>query len=141
MLLFLAFVLFLAGLAFGSFLNVCITRIPNDESVVRPRSHCPECGCEIRWYDNIPVASFFLLRGRCRDCRTAISYRFPAVELLTAIAFCACLLQFGATLLTLKYCIFCFLLIGLIFTDAETGLLVHEFTYTGIVLGLIFAAI
>jgi leader peptidase (prepilin peptidase)/N-methyltransferase len=82
-----------------------------------------------------------MLRGHCRDCGAAISYRYPIVELLTAIGFCACVLQFGATLLTLKYCIFCFLLIGLIFTDAETGLLVHELTYTGIVLGLAFAPI
>jgi leader peptidase (prepilin peptidase)/N-methyltransferase len=132
-------VLFLVGLIFGSFLNVCISRIPNDESVVHPRSHCRECGRPIRWYDNIPVLSFLLLRRHCRDCGSPIPYRYPAVELLTAIAFCACYLWFGPTLVTLKFCIFSFLLIGLIFMDAETGLLVHEFTYSGIVLGLVFA--
>ena len=132
-------VLFAAGLAFGSFLNVCITRIPRDESVIRPRSHCRQCGKPVRGFDNIPVVSFLLLRGHCRDCGTRIGLRYPAVELLTGAVFAACYAFYGPTLLTLKFCIFAFLLIGLIFMDAETGLLPHEFTYTGIVLGLAFA--
>jgi len=128
--------LFVAGLAFGSFLNVCITRIPRDESIVRPRSHCRECGHFIGWRDNIPVLSFLLLRGRCRACSVTIPYRYPAVELLTAVVFSACYLLYGPTWITLKFCILGFLLIGLIFMDAETGLLPHEFTYPGIGLGL-----
>lgn len=131
--------LFVAGLAFGSFLNVCITRIPNDESIVRPPSHCRECGQPLRWRDNIPVFSFLWLRGRCRQCGSRIPYRYLAVELLTAVFFAACYARFGPTLLTLKFCVFGCLLIGLIFMDAETGLLPHEFTYPGIVLGLVFA--
>jgi leader peptidase (prepilin peptidase) / N-methyltransferase len=131
--------LFLAGLLFGSFLNVCISRIPRDESVVSPPSHCPACGIGIRWRDNIPIVSWLALRGRCRHCGTRISLRYPVVELLTALLFLGCYLYFGWTLLTLKFCIFGFLLIGLIFMDAETGLLPREFTYSGIVLGLIFA--
>lgn len=130
---------FLAGLAFGSFLNVCISRIPRDESVVTPPSHCTACGARILWRDNIPLLSWLVLRGRCRHCGTRISPRYPAVELLTALLFVGCYLSFGWTLLALKFCIFGFLLIGLIFMDAETGLLPREFTYSGIVLGLILA--
>lgn len=127
------------GLAFGSFLNVCISRIPNDESVVRPRSHCRSCGAPIGWRDNLPLLSWILLRGRCRHCNARIPLRYPAVELLTALLFLACYLWFGWTLMALKFCVFGFLLIGLIFMDAETGLLPREFTYSGIVLGLIFS--
>jgi leader peptidase (prepilin peptidase)/N-methyltransferase len=78
---------FLAGLIIGSFLNVCIHRIPAEESIVWPGSRCPSCRSAVRWYDNLPVLSYFALGGRCRDCATRISLRYPAVELLTAIAF------------------------------------------------------
>ncbi len=128
--------LFVVGLIFGSFLNVCISRIPRDESVVSPPSHCPRCGAGIRWYDNIPLLSWILLRGRCRACGQRISLRYPAVELLTGVLFAGCYAAFGPTWLTFKFCVFGFLLIGLIFMDAETGLLPREFTYSGIVLGL-----
>ena len=134
-------VLFILGLAFGSFLNVCIRRIPRDQSLVTPRSHCPACGASIRWHDNIPVLSWALLGGRCRDCRARISLRYSAVELLTAILFTACYVWFGPTWLTVKFCIFSFLLVGLLFMDAETGFLPREFTYPGIVLGLVFSGI
>lgn len=128
--------LFVVGLIFGSFLNVCISRIPRDESIALPPSHCPRCGAGIRWYDNVPLLSWILLRGRCRACEERISLRYPAVELLTGLLFPACYVAFGPTWLTLKFCIFGFLLLGLIFMDAETGLLPREFTYPGIVLGL-----
>ncbi len=136
---FLECVLFVAGLAFGSFLNVCISRIPHDESVVAPRSHCPACGAHIRGYDNVPLLSWLILRGRCRDCGWQIPWRYPAVELLTGLLFVACFVCFGPTWLTLKFCVFSFLTVGLIFMDAETGLLPREFTYTGIALGLVFS--
>jgi len=132
-------VLFVTGLAFGSFLNVCISRIPNDESVVKPRSHCRACGALIGWRDNLPLLSWLMLRGRCRNCSARISLRYPAVELLTALLFLTCYLSFGWTLPALKFCVFAFLMIGLIFMDAETGLLPREFTYSGIVIGLVFA--
>lgn len=133
--------LFVAGLAFGSFLNVCISRIPRDQSIITPPSHCEACAVPIRWFDNIPFASWLALRGRCRSCGVRIPARYPAVELLTALLFTACYLSFGWTFLTLKFCVFAFLLIGLIFMDAETGLLPREFTYSGIVLGLVFSGI
>lgn len=132
-------VLFLSGAIFGSFLNVCISRIPRDESIVRPPSHCPQCHAEIRWYDNIPLISWLMLRGRCRDCRARISLRYPAVELLTGVLFAACYATSGLSWTCLKFCVFSFLLLGLIFMDAETGLLPREFTYPGIVLGLAFS--
>jgi leader peptidase (prepilin peptidase) / N-methyltransferase len=135
----LEYALFVVGLIFGSFLNVCISRIPRDESIISPPSHCQSCGARLRWYDNIPLLSWILLRGRCRDCKQRISARYPAVELLTAIAFVACAASFGLSWITLKFCIFAFLLIGLIFMDAETGLLPREFTYSGIVIGLVLS--
>jgi leader peptidase (prepilin peptidase)/N-methyltransferase len=82
-----AFPAFLFGLLMGSFLNVCISRLPRHESVVKPRSRCPECGAAIRWYDNIPILSWIFLRARCRDCKATISWRYPLVELLTGIWF------------------------------------------------------
>ena len=133
--------LFVFGLVFGSFLNVCIRRIPRNESILTPPSHCPACGAHVRWHDNIPVLSWIFLRGRCRDCRNRISLRYPAVELLTATLFLASYLWFGPTWLTVKFCVFSFLLVGLLFMDAETGLLPREFTYSGIALGLIFGIV
>jgi len=133
--------LFVLGLVFGSFLNVCISRIPRDQSIVAPRSHCTACGASIRWRDNIPLLSWIFLRGRCHDCGSRISLRYPAVELLLAILFTACYVWFGLSWLTLKSCVFSFLMVGSLFMDAETGLLPREFTYTGIVLSLVFALI
>lgn len=130
---------FVVGLAFGSFLNVCISRIPHDISIISPRSRCPFCNTPIAWRDNIPLLSWALQRAHCRACGNRISLRYPAVELLTAVAFVGSYGTFGATAATLRACVFCFLIIGLIFMDAETGLLPAEFTYPGFVIGLIFA--
>jgi leader peptidase (prepilin peptidase)/N-methyltransferase len=85
------------GVAIGSFLNVVIWRVPRDESVVRPRSHCPSCGHAVRPYDDIPVVSWLVLRGRCRDCREPISIRYPLVELATAVLFGITAWHFGLT--------------------------------------------
>jgi leader peptidase (prepilin peptidase) / N-methyltransferase len=137
--LFQACLLAVVGLVFGSFLNVCISRIPRDQSIISPRSRCPQCEAPIHWYHNIPVLSFVWLKGRCADCAGPIAIRYPSVELLTALLFLACYLRFGLGLALLKFCLFSFLLVGLIFMDAETGLLPAEFTYTGIALALLFA--
>src|SRR6266545_5876923 len=88
--LFFAIAFFTFGLILGSFLNVCIYRLPRDLSVVAPRSACPQCGHTIRAYDNIPILSWILLRGRCRDCHARISPRYAAVELLNGVLFLAC---------------------------------------------------
>jgi leader peptidase (prepilin peptidase) / N-methyltransferase len=135
----LATAMFVVGLAFGSFLNVCIYRLPRDKSVVFPRSACPNCEKLIAFYDNVPVLSWVVLRGRCRNCKTSISPRYLLIELLTGLLFVACYWQFGLTLATLKYCVFGYLLLGLIFTDAETKLLPDKLTLPGIVIGLLFS--
>ena len=136
---FLASSIFLFGLAFGSFLNVCIYRLPLDLSVVTPRSACPCCKRPIAFYDNLPVLSWLFLRGRCRHCKAGISPRYLFVELLTGGIFLACYAHFGFTLATLKYCVFGFLLLGLIFTDAEIKLLPDKLTLPGLALGLLFS--
>ena len=131
--------IFLFGLAFGSFLNVCIYRLPLGLSVVTPRSACPKCKQGIALYDNLPILSWLILRGRCRHCKAGISPRYLVIELLTGALFLACYWYFGWTLSLLKYCTFSFLLLGLIFTDAETKLLPDKLTLTGLALGLIFS--
>jgi leader peptidase (prepilin peptidase) / N-methyltransferase len=130
---------FVLGLAFGSFLNVCIYRMPLGISVVTPRSACPKCKQPIALYDNIPVLSWLILRGRCRHCKTHISARYLMIELLTGVLFFSCYWFFGLTLSTLKYCTFAFLLLGLIFTDAETKLLPDKLTLPGLALGIVFS--
>ena len=131
--------IFIFGLAFGSFLNVCVYRLPLGLSVSTPRSACPGCKRPIAPYDNIPVLSWLILRGRCRHCESRISPRYLFVELLTAFLFLGCYAYFGLTLVTLKYCVFGFLLLGLIFTDAETKLLPDKLTLPGLGLGLLFS--
>jgi leader peptidase (prepilin peptidase) / N-methyltransferase len=131
---------FLFGLIFGSFLNVCIYRLPRDLSVSNPRrSACPHCGHQIAFYDNIPVLSWLLLRGRCRECKAPISPRYLLIELLTGVLFVVCYWHFGLTLAGLKYCVLAFLLLGLIFTDAETKLLPDKMTLPGLALGIAFS--
>jgi leader peptidase (prepilin peptidase)/N-methyltransferase len=130
----------LAGLLIGSFLNVCIYRLPRDLSVVKPRSFCPECNRMIAWYDNIPVVSFMVLAGRCRRCGHRIPARYPIVELLTAAAFFWSVHYLGPTLAALKFCVFGAILIALVFSDLEERILPDEFTLGGAALGVIFAA-
>lgn len=136
---FLATGIFGLGLAFGSFLNVCIYRLPRGLSVVRPGSACPHCGKFIRFYDNIPVLSWLLLRGRCRACSARISPRYLVIELLTGALFLLCYSRFGLTPAMLKCTVLGFLLLGLIFTDAETRLLPDKLTLPGLAIGLIFS--
>ena len=131
--------IFFLGLAFGSFLNVCIYRLPLGLSTVTPRSACPQCKRPIAFYDNLPVLSWLLLRGRCRQCQARISPRYLLIELLTGGLFLGCYAYGGLSLATLKYCVFGFLLLGLIFTDAETKLLPDKLTLPGLALGLIFS--
>ena len=130
-------VFFLFGLLFGSFLNVCIYRLPQELSVVSPRSFCPGCKVPIAAYDNIPVLSWIILRGKCRNCGARISPRYAVVELLTGALFLLSYFAAGSIAEAAKLCVLSFLLIGLIFTDAETKLLPDLLTKPGIVLGLL----
>ncbi len=131
----------LFGLALGSFLNVCIVRLPRHESIVLPRSHCPECNHLIRWYDNIPLLSYLVLRGRCRDCHARISARYPLVEALTAGVLLASFHIYGLSPEFIKYALFGMLLIVLIFTDLRERRIPHAVTVLGMVLGLLFSLI
>lgn len=138
--IFILVFVFLIGLAFGSFLNVCISRLPLHESIIRPRSRCPHCQRPIPPLENIPLLSWFLLRGRCRGCRRPISWRYPAIEISTGLLFVLCQLSFGVTRVGIFAMILCFLLLGLAATDAETLTLPNTLTYPGIVLGLLYTA-
>ncbi|HTS50874.1 MAG TPA: prepilin peptidase [Bryobacteraceae bacterium] len=129
----------LAGLLIGSFLNVCIYRLPRDLSVVSPRSHCPKCQATIRWYDNLPLLSFLMLQGRCRKCGTRIPFRYPIVEFLTAAAFFCAFWFLGASLAAVKFSVYGAILITLIFSDLEERILPDEFTIGGAILGVLFA--
>jgi leader peptidase (prepilin peptidase)/N-methyltransferase len=127
------------GLAVGSFLNVVIARLPNDESIVRPRSRCPKCGHPMAWYENIPVASWVALGARCKSCKAPISWRYPLVEALTAVLYFACLRRFGWTLELAAALVMVSLLVALTFIDLDHWILPFELTIPGIVLGLGFA--
>lgn len=129
-------VVFLFGLVFGSFLNVCIRRLPRHESVVSPGSHCSVCQAPIRARDNIPVVSYLLLRGRCRWCGKRISPEYPLVELLTGALFLGCYWQFGVTIAGAKWTLFCAILLVLIFTDLHERILPNKVTYFGLAAGL-----
>lgn len=129
----------LFGLCFGSFLNVCISRLPRGESIVLPRSHCPRCNRAIRWYDNIPLLSYLVLRGRCRDCHAPISPLYPAVEALTALVLIWTFHEYGLGPEFVKYALFNMLLIVLVFTDLRDRRIPHAVTIFGICLGLVFS--
>jgi leader peptidase (prepilin peptidase)/N-methyltransferase len=107
------------GLAIGSFLNVVASRLPLERSISRPRSACMHCGTEIRPRDNVPVLSYLLLRGRCRACGEPIGWRYPAVEVATAVLIAACVLDFGVTVRALAACVFCAALVAISATDLE----------------------
>jgi leader peptidase (prepilin peptidase) / N-methyltransferase len=131
---------FLFGLLIGSFLNVCITRIPAGVSIVSPSSRCPDCGSAIKPYDNVPVLSWLALRGKCRSCRTPISAMYPSVEFVTALLFVGCYLSFGLSLATAKWLFFSCILVVLIVTDYRERILPDKVNWFGFGLGLAFAA-
>jgi len=124
------------GAILGSFLNVCIVRLPEDQSVVRPRSRCPGCGAAIASYDNVPVLSWLILRGRCRRCRQPISVLYPAVELTVAAIWVGVLWRYGLTWDAVTAGLFGTILLGIGVTDARTYLIPDEFTLGGLGLGL-----
>ena len=127
----------LVGACVGSFLNVCITRWPEKLSVVRPRSRCPRCGNGIAWYDNFPVLSWLVLRGKCRTCALPISPLYPTVELTTALIWLGSVYVFGASFLALRVAIFATLLLGVAVTDLRTYTIPDGFTVTGLLFLLV----
>jgi leader peptidase (prepilin peptidase) / N-methyltransferase len=115
----LAAVFLAPGLAFGSFLNVVAARVPLKRSIVRPPSACMSCGNEIAWYDNVPLVSWLLLRGRCRSCDAGISFRYPAVELVSGLLVAGCVLKFGLSADAAVAAFFCLALVAVSATDIE----------------------
>lgn len=128
------------GLLIGSFLNVCIYRLPRDLSVVHPRSHCTNCEKTVAWYDNIPVISYILLGAKCRNCKAPIHWQYPLVELITGLLFFWSVYSRGWNVLGLKMCVFSAILVDLIVTDYNDRILPDEFTKGGFAAGLILAA-
>ena len=126
----------LLGLCLGSFLNVCIVRLPNDQSLLSPPSACPHCKHPIVWRDNIPVASWLLLKGRCRHCGVPISRQYPVVEAAVGLIWIAGVLAYGVSVQALTAGLFGTLLLGIAVTDARHYLIPDEYTWGGLVIGL-----
>jgi len=131
---------FLLGTIVGSFLNVCITRIPEEVSIVTPGSRCPNCKTPIKPYDNVPVFAWLWLRGKCRACGTSISPMYPLMELATGLLFVAAFLEFGITQTTVKWLFFTCLVLVLSVTDLRVRLLPDVVNWPGFAAGLLFAA-
>lgn len=129
------------GAMIGSFLNVCILRWGAEpkESIVRPPSHCPRCGVGLQWYDNIPIVSWLVLRGRCRGCQAPISVQYPLVELLTALIWAFMVWRHGPSLEALRGAVFATVLLGIAMTDARAYIIPDEFSLGGLALGILFA--
>src|SRR5438270_232155 len=126
------------GLVVGSFLNVVIARVPLKRSIVRPGSRCPGCQKAIRWYDNFPVLSWLVLRGKCRNCGMAISVRYPVIELMTALLFVATKAKFGFSYLLLAHdWPFVSLLVAITFIDLEHRIIPDVLSLGGLALGLL----
>ena len=159
---------FVLGLLFGSFLNVCISRLPLHESLWSPRSHCPNCQATIRWYDNVPLLSWVLLRGKCRDCKQPISWRYPLVELTLGLYFALLakallfaldwgremantpifgnfsdqyVLRYQPIVIVISVAILGFLLIGLLVMDWQTHTLPDAFTLSGTMIGFVLVCL
>ena len=132
---------FLVGALVGSFLNVCVSRWPIDESVVRPRSRCPNCRLQIAWYDNVPIVSWLLLRARCRGCDARISPVYPLVELVVGLGWLAAVMEFGPSFTALRVAIFGTVLLGIMLTDASHYTIPDGFTAFGTVWALVAAMV
>jgi len=132
---------FAVGSVFGSFLSVCIHRLPREESIAFPPSHCTVCGHQIKFYNNIPVLSFIFLGGRCADCKARISPVYPLVEILSGFLFLAAVLKFGLTLNTLFYVLFIYALLVITFIDLEHMIIPNIISLPGIAIGIAFSAL
>jgi leader peptidase (prepilin peptidase)/N-methyltransferase len=133
----MVFIAALFGLFIGSFLNVCIYRIARDESVVWPASHCPQCGTPIKPWDNIPVISYLILKGKCRNCSEPISVRYPVVELLSGLLAVSLLYRFGPTAPFLIYYLWACVLLIITFIDLDIQIIPDRLSLGGIVAGLL----
>lgn len=132
-------IVFLFGACIGSFLNVCIVRLPDEKSVIKPRSHCVHCKKQIPWYDNIPFVSYLALGGKCRFCKTHISFRYFLVELIAGFAFLGFYCYYGLTPLTAAYWVMISGFIVAIFTDFQHRIIPDEVTIYGMLAGMILS--
>lgn len=130
---------FLLGAIVGSFLNVCICRLPEEKSVVFPPSACPKCGSRISWYDNMPIISFLLLRAKCRTCSAPISWRYPLVEALNGLLTLLLFLKFGLSPAFLALFIFCSSLVVITFIDLDHQIIPDQISLPGIIIGFAFS--
>lgn len=128
------------GLLIGSFLNVCIYRIPRGESIAFPPSHCTNCDNKIMWYDLIPVLSYIFLRGKCRHCKEKISIRYPIIELITGVLFGALYIEYGLGFSLIKFLVLVCLIIVIGMIDLDTTDIYLSTTLTGIIIGCVFIA-
>ncbi len=131
--------IFFLGASLGSFLNVCILRLPQEKSVVYPPSHCPKCKHKIRWFDNIPVLSFLILRAKCRDCKAKISIQYPIVELISGLVLIYFYSVYGVSIATFSFALFLYGLIVATFSDFQTRLIPDEVSLGLLPIGLIFS--
>jgi leader peptidase (prepilin peptidase)/N-methyltransferase len=131
----------LVGSAVGSFLNVCVYRLPRNESLLHPPSTCPRCGTRIAWHDNVPVLGWLWLRGRCRTCREPISAQYPLIELGVGLMWAGAAWHLGLTWTAVSAAVFGTLLLGITLTDARHYIIPHEFTIGGLALGTVIAAV
>ena len=134
----MSLIIFIYGIALGSFLNVCIYRIPNNESVLRPPSHCGICNKKLGWKDLIPIFSYIIIKGRCRYCNESISIRYPVVEFLTGILLVCIYIRYGLTFNFFKYVALTLFLIIIAFIDYDTMYVYSCVVYTGIIVGIVF---
>jgi leader peptidase (prepilin peptidase)/N-methyltransferase len=128
---------FIVGALVGSFLNVVILRLPENESVVFPASHCPKCGTDLHWYENIPIFSYLALRGKCRTCKVGISLQYPAVELCMAVLSLALFRQFGLSFPFFLYFLFVAALLVIIFIDIRLQIIPNKISLPGILVGFV----
>lgn len=138
---FLAFMAFVFGAMIGSFLNVCVYRIPKGESVVKGRSHCPKCGQGIAWFDNIPILSWLILGAKCRNCALPISWQYPLVEGISGLLFLLVFLKFGVTVATPVYMALSASMVLVTFVDLTDWTIPNEVTFPGIPLGIVFSVV
>lgn len=132
-------VVFVFGMCIGSFMNVCIYRLPESQSIVHPRSRCPKCGSSIKSYDNIPVFSYIVLKGKCRNCRTPISLRYPMIEILTGFSALCVFHKFGLNLEALIYFVLIASLIVVTFIDIDHRIIPNIISVPGIPVGFVAA--
>ena len=133
----ISFFLFSLGTIIGSFLNVCIYRLPQGKSIISPGSHCPYCNTPIRWYENIPILSFIFLKGRCRYCKKPISWQYPLVEFMTGLFTLIVYHRYGLSFITVIYLLFIYALIVISFIDLKQQIIPDEISLPGIAIGLL----